>query len=518
MPMATDIQSLLSSLGAVKQSRADSRDRSASLSAGSSDNRFDSLVQTAHAHPFEPKPSPVAPSSRHAMRSGASFPSKPMSQADRSGSAHERVLQQKPAIGTERKHPEDVEQLDEVQDDENTEPLDKAAVSNDVPPDMRLAGFLPQPSTEGQHESVPTSSDDATQAANGTVDGMQPTTTMESPSLEIQSAQIAPRKSSSANLFQASGQTATEGAGAAESKSTGEETKLLATPAGESDQTEAVLLRNGQNENVSGDLPPSATDGPLIETHPEPDKTTPSPAVNTSHMMNKTDGVHESDLQTPFEAVVRASDVSVGHGTSSPEQFFSQDQPSSESRNGSSHTKSNLLPSGDLSLRPQFPDQATGVSPSAPPAVEGRASRGEAGPTVVHASERINDFPGGMASAQTVTLDLDPLDMGPLRVRIMMTEQTVHTHIRTEHGELGQGLLQQGSSLEASLRTTGLEMGTLRVTVDQQQGRGDHAWTFQQQQGRPNLLSGTPAKAGEDDRVPRAGQNMNNNGRVSWFA
>ena len=97
-------------------------------------------------------------------------------------------------------------------------------------------------------------------------------------------------------------------------------------------------------------------------------------------------------------------------------------------------------------------------------------------------------FEGLFLPAQSVTLDLDPLDMGPLRVRIMMTDQTVHAHIRTEHGELGQGLLQQGQSLEASLRTTGLEMGMLRVTVDQQQqGRGDNAWAFQQQPSRPGL-------------------------------
>jgi hypothetical protein len=79
--------------------------------------------------------------------------------------------------------------------------------------------------------------------------------------------------------------------------------------------------------------------------------------------------------------------------------------------------------------------------------------------------------------------------MGPLRVRVMMSDQTVHAHIRTEHGELGQGLLQQGQSLESSLRTTGLEMGMLRVTVDQQQGRSDNAWMFQQQQsGSPDGL------------------------------
>jgi hypothetical protein len=101
----------------------------------------------------------------------------------------------------------------------------------------------------------------------------------------------------------------------------------------------------------------------------------------------------------------------------------------------------------------------------------------------------------------------------------MMSEQTVHAHIRTEHGELGQRLLQQGQSLEASLRTTGLEMGMLRVTVDQQeQGRGEHAWAFQQQQGRPALASGRPAASGEEERASRGEQSLYNNGRVNFFA
>ncbi|MGZ8422469.1 MAG: flagellar hook-length control protein FliK, partial [Nitrospira sp.] len=159
---------------------------------------------------------------------------------------------------------------------------------------------------------------------------------------------------------------------------------------------------------------------------------------------------------------------------------------------------------------------------SAPPSGDSRVGRNETGQTTpLHASEseRISELRGTFSSAQTVTLDLDPLDIGPLRVRIMMTDQTVHAHIRTEHGELGQGLLQQGQSLEASLRTTGLEMGMLRVTVDQQQqGRGDNAWAFQQQPGRPGLASGLPSASGEEERASRAEYGIHNNGRVSFFA
>ncbi|MFO0730067.1 MAG: flagellar hook-length control protein FliK [Nitrospiraceae bacterium] len=105
---------------------------------------------------------------------------------------------------------------------------------------------------------------------------------------------------------------------------------------------------------------------------------------------------------------------------------------------------------------------------------------------------------------KSVTVDLDPLDMGPLRVRVMMAEQTVHTHIRTEHGVLGQGLVQQGHQLESSLRTTGLEMGFLRVTVDQQQqGRGDAGTGYQRPgQTAGRAVEGSAGKVEEADGLP----------------
>jgi hypothetical protein len=80
--------------------------------------------------------------------------------------------------------------------------------------------------------------------------------------------------------------------------------------------------------------------------------------------------------------------------------------------------------------------------------------------------------------------------------------------------------LQQGQSLESSLRTTGLEMGMLRVTVDQQQGRGDTAWLFQQQQqqGRPSSPNMSQAPAREDERATRGEQRVGSNDRVSIFA
>lgn len=158
-------------------------------------------------------------------------------------------------------------------------------------------------------------------------------------------------------------------------------------------------------------------------------------------------------------------------------------------------------------------------------ATEGSSGGNDSGQSTgaLHASDadRLGEFRGPTPFSQTVTLDLDPLDMGPLRVRVMMNDQTVHAHIRTEHGELGQGLLQQGQSLESSLRTTGLEMGMLRVTVDQQQGRGDNAWMFQQQQqqqGRSSSSNMSHAAGREDERGVRGERGVGSNDRVSIFA
>ena len=237
------------------------------------------------------------------------------------------------------------------------------------------------------------------------------------------------------------------------------------------------------------------------------------PSLNTSD---------PGELQSQFDSVMRVSDISTGQNASSAGQFAGKDfYPSPDARSDPDHPKSNLLPSDENSLRPQFLDQTTGVSPSATSG-DSRVERSETAQATAipaSASERISELRGTFSSAQSVTLDLDPLDMGPLRVRIMMTDQTVHAHIRTEHGELGQGLLQQGQSLEASLRTTGLEMGMLRVTVDQQQqGRGENPWAFQQQPGRSGTAAGLPSAPGEEERVLRAEYGVRNNGRVSFFA
>ncbi len=124
------------------------------------------------------------------------------------------------------------------------------------------------------------------------------------------------------------------------------------------------------------------------------------------------------------------------------------------------------------------------------------------------------------SSMQSVSLDLEPADLGPVNVRIFMMDRTVHAHIRTEHMDLGQGMLSQQQQLENKLQSSGLEMGEFKVTVDQQQlSRGDSQGSLRQEsEWRPardeTSMRGPEHGAGEpiaaDPRRPR--------GIVSIFA
>jgi hypothetical protein len=91
------------------------------------------------------------------------------------------------------------------------------------------------------------------------------------------------------------------------------------------------------------------------------------------------------------------------------------------------------------------------------------------------------------SAMQSVSLDLEPADLGPVNVRIFMMDRTVHAHVRTEHMDLGQGMLSQQQQLETKLQNSGLEMGQFKVTVDQQQlSRGDsQGWLRQESEWRP---------------------------------
>ncbi|MBI4000778.1 MAG: flagellar hook-length control protein FliK [Nitrospira defluvii] len=526
--MATDMQPFLSGLSSAgNHSASDMRDRNAGLPPSSSANRFDTMLGTAEARRTGAghESMPVRPQYAAHPRAATDTTTKSRGRGDISARIAATARHERSATQTERTQSQRAEESESGQDDQTTEARDTSNQSATLSPEMLLAaGMVPQALTgERVAAQADSPSDDAPHAADTTVGEVQSATATELSSPDSQPAAT----TQSASLLppgQTPGQVPADATAKGAADRFAGPTKASDTPTAESGNPDAALLSQAQKQDAPPETPTGLNDGLSKGAPIEPDKAKLEAIVINTHMTEKattnTDAAEQADLQPMFDSVMPVSDASAGQGASSAEHFFGQDdQSSSDSRGGPDHSKSNLLSPDDHTLRPQFLDQATGISPSAPSSSDSRVGRSETGQaTIVHASES-ERVSGAYPSAQTVTLDLDPLDMGPLRVRIMMTDQTVHAHIRTEHGELGQGLLRQGQSLEASLRTTGLEMGMLRVTVDQQQqGQGENAWAFQQQQGRPGLASGLPSASGEEERTSRVSHGYDNNGHVSFFA
>lgn len=532
--MATEMRPFLNGLfNPSNHAIPDRRDRTEGVSPGASDNRFDRLLGRAQTRRAEPRQEPAPLHLRQAAHRRTSGPATTHAQTDRSEQTHMTAPEARSVAQSGRTLSDKVDNFDQGQNEESTEDGDKKNQSAGLPPGILIAaGFSPPALTDEQAKTDVTGDlADAPETTEAAVPEGQSEETLELISPESQRTPATAQHVSGLVSDQTAVAASAGGAGDAETKATHAPTKASNSPAAKADMAEAERLAEADRHHQPTETFETFTpviDHSVRETHKEPEDGHTPLVVTAAHMMAKpaaeAGAADHSQVQPPFDSVLQVTDMAAGQGAPTAEQFLSQDRQSSpESRGGSDPATSDLLPADDNTPRPPFLDQAINAGASSTPSSDSRTGRGETGQaSMVHISdsERIEQVRKAFPSAQTVTLDLDPLDLGPLRVRIMMTEQTVHAHIRTEHGELGHSLLQQGPSLEASLRTTGLEMGLLRVTVDQhQQGGGENAWASQQQPGRSGLAPKGPAtSSAEEERTFLAGPGFYNNGRVSFFA
>lgn len=87
-------------------------------------------------------------------------------------------------------------------------------------------------------------------------------------------------------------------------------------------------------------------------------------------------------------------------------------------------------------------------------------------------------------ATHTVQFDLAPADFGQLRVRLVLADQTVHTHLSTDRAELGQMLTNQQEQLSTQLSGAGLDLGRFQVQVDQERrNQSGQEWQSQAQGG-----------------------------------
>jgi len=109
-------------------------------------------------------------------------------------------------------------------------------------------------------------------------------------------------------------------------------------------------------------------------------------------------------------------------------------------------------------------------------------------PTVPSSSQanRLSPDPETVPAALThsVQFDLAPADFGQLRVRVVLSDHTIHTHMSTDRAELGQMLTGQQEQLSTQLTAAGLDLGRFQVQVDQE--RTNHSgqeWSSQPHSG-----------------------------------
>ena len=107
--------------------------------------------------------------------------------------------------------------------------------------------------------------------------------------------------------------------------------------------------------------------------------------------------------------------------------------------------------------------------------------------------------PTTVPRTQAVQFDMSPADFGQLRVRVVLSDHTIHTHLSTDRAELGQMLTGQQEQLSTQLTAAGLDMGRFQVQVDQERSRQSG------QDGQSQAHSGTTPQQRDprqQDRLP----------------
>lgn len=527
--MATDMQALSNVFPSHHAPAVqDARDRQPAFQGADPSRNFESMLGRAEARQMPAKQDAPAVRSgektgSHARQVGRSAQESPDQSSDRSAVSEpdDRTANHSERAADKTQHSAD----DSKEKDATRETKKDTHAQDAVPQEIVLAAMI------APTAPAPTLEQPSPQADTGESHPETAVTTVAAISTTPVSEGTAPTTSSLTSASVAD--TATQGVPGIESgdtAGTGKETApSKPTVEKETGQTEAKDLASIAGQTPAQEGQPADRANSDAGNRMDADHLNSALAAMTASKQNprmvEPSPIDHDDRSTILDALAQGTSLNEGQAGASTGHFLEQDgQSLSDSHGGTDRSLPNHTPSVEQNVRPVFMDRMNDVHQPAPSVGESSFGRTESGQTtaVLRASEseRVSELRGAAPVSQSVTLDLDPLDMGPLRVRVMMSDQTVHAHIRTEHGELGQGLLQQGQSLESSLRTTGLEMGMLRVTVDQQQGRGDNAWMFQQQQQQersssPNMPQ---AAAREDERGARGERGLGSNERVSFFA
>ncbi|HEU4683478.1 MAG TPA: flagellar hook-length control protein FliK [Nitrospira sp.] len=255
--------------------------------------------------------------------------------------------------------------------------------------------------------------------------------------------------------------------------------------------SDSGALRGGQ---------PLSTEQPLRQT----DEVAPflegatTPQRHPEAIVGTQDGDVMPDSETGHRHIASASqgDRTVMPGTHADRRM--EWSPSSEQQSAFGDRREQAASPGPMVTNvPAFAAAAAAAppSPAGPVSLDAPAAGAAAPPAP------IEHEPPRQAGVQSVQFEVPHADVGQLRVRVVLADQTVHTHMMTDHPEMGRMLVDRQEQLGSQLSNAGLELGQLRVQVDRQgsfhagQEWQSHLYDdrFQQQRGQPRQQEQQPA-------------------------
>ena len=105
-------------------------------------------------------------------------------------------------------------------------------------------------------------------------------------------------------------------------------------------------------------------------------------------------------------------------------------------------------------------------------------------------------------ATHAVQFDMAPADFGQLRVRVVLSDHTVHTLMKTDRAELGQMLMGQQEQLNTQLSAAGLDLGRFQVQVNQERTHHSGQEWPSQAQGGTSKEQGDPRPQDRSPETP----------------
>jgi flagellar hook-length control protein FliK len=145
----------------------------------------------------------------------------------------------------------------------------------------------------------------------------------------------------------------------------------------------------------------------------------------------------------------------------------------------------------DGRAKPSTPTVNAAGAASEPKSAQGeqasRASKGMTRPQTAKMLERVESTLKEAARSRdgrTISLHLEPVNLGKVKVDVSLREGTLHARIAPENQQVVQALREHAHELQSSLRKLGLDVDSVSVSITSESFSGEMATGEQMMNGR----------------------------------